>query len=77
MSCRVGITTNPEERKRYWQNRVNGFRAWNIIGQYPTKDQAQQHEDNYARQSGCEAHAGGPDTPGTWYVYTFQFTSPK
>lgn len=74
MPCRVGITTNPDERKRYWQNRVVGFSNWRILGTYQSKQQAQEHENRYAHATGCIAHAGGPDVPGKWHVYTFRYT---
>lgn len=77
MPCRVGITTNPQERKAYWQNQVVGFSDWKILGTYATKQQAQEHEDRHAKRYGCTAHAGGPDTPGQWHVYKFNYTRVK
>ena len=74
MPCRVGITTDPQTRRAYWNNQVVELKNWNILAQYPTKVQAQQHENRYAARTGCRAHAGGPDTPGTWYVYRFDYT---
>jgi len=77
MPCRVGITTNPDERKAYWESQVVGLKNWSIIGQYSSKSQAQEHENRYARNTGCKAHAGGPDTRGTWYVYRFDYSRSK
>ena len=31
MACRIGMTTNPAERERYWRSRVTGFRNWQIL----------------------------------------------
>ena len=74
MPCRVGITTRPEKRKSEWEREVIGLRNWEIIGSYPTKSQAQAHEDRYANQHGCIAAHGGADAPGIWYVYRFDYT---
>ncbi len=30
MSKRVGITTDPEERGRYWENKYGEIREWKI-----------------------------------------------
>jgi hypothetical protein len=74
MACRVGMTTDPKTRKAYWENKVLGFKNWQILNTFSTKDKAQQYETNYAAKHGCQAGAGGPDTPGTWYVYRFDYT---
>ncbi len=73
MPCRVGITTRPEERRAEWENKVVGLSNWRILNSYPTKQQAQQHEDRYAVQTGCKASHGGPDAPGLWHVYRFDY----
>lgn len=77
MPCRVGITTNPDERKTHWQSKVVGFKNWRIIGRYQSRQRAQDHENRYARQNGCKAHAGGSDAPGTWHVYRFDYSQLK
>jgi len=68
------LNTDTQARRVYWNNQVIGLMNWKILDQYPTKRQAQDHENRYAKQTGCVAHAGGPDTPGTWYVYRFDYT---
>ena len=59
MACRVGITTVPEERKRYWQSRYRSLRNWRIVGQYNSKTEAQREETRLAALWGCEASPGG------------------
>jgi len=73
MPCRVGITTDLEGRRAYWERRVVGLTGWRVLGTYPTHQEAQAHEDRYARQSGCQAWPGGPDAPGAWHVYRFDY----
>lgn len=74
MPCRVGISTRPEQRKSEWEREVIGMTNWKILGKYPIKKEAQEHENRYARTTGCKASHGGPHTPGTWYVYRFDYT---
>ena len=73
MACRVGITTDPEERKRYWQSRYRSLRNWRIVGQYNSKTKAQQEETRLAKIWGCEASPGGVGPEyAVWYVYAFE-----
>lgn len=74
MPCRVGITTNPEERKQHWQNQHPTLRNWQILATYPTKSQAQQRETQEAASRGCQASPGGagPEV-ATWSVYYFDY----
>jgi hypothetical protein len=74
MPCRVGMTTDPEGRRAYWQNRVVGFKNWKILAKFRSRDEAQGYETRYARRYGCQAAPGGADAPGTWYVYRFDYT---
>ena len=74
MPCRVGITTDPEERKSYWQGRHPNMYGWVIVARYPTKTQAQARETSEARARGCQSSpgGGGPER-GNWCVYYFQY----
>jgi hypothetical protein len=74
MPCRVGITTDPDTRKLFWQNQVVGLKNWKILETFKSKEEAQGYETRYARRNNCQAHAGGADAPGTWYVYRFDYT---
>ena len=53
MACRVGITTDPEERKRRWQRQHPNLYNWEILGTHSTKAAAQAHENRAARASRC------------------------
>ena len=84
MPCRVGITTDPEERKRHWKRRVHGLRNWkqDFIGR---KSEAQAIEDsrirncNLSRNRGkCHGnHGGGDPYNPNWYVYEFDYDRMK
>jgi hypothetical protein len=74
MPCRVGITTDPDARRAYWQSQVAGFTGWRIRQTFSSKAKAQEYETQYAARYGCQAHAGGPEAPGMWYVYRFDYT---
>ena len=79
MPCRVGITTNPKERKQYWESQCAGFRYWTCTGPYSRK-RAQEKETQMAKTHGCHAHPGGakPDDGSvSWYVYHFTYTRMK
>ena len=73
MPCRVGITTEPDRRREEWEKQVIGFRNWRILEQFDNRDDAQDYEDEYANEHNCEAHPGGEEASGTWYVYYFKF----
>ncbi len=77
MPCRVGITTDPDGRKKYWDRHVVGMTNWTILARYARREDAQAHETNAAQQYGCQAHAGGSDAAGTWHVYYFKYTRTK
>lgn len=77
MPCRVGITTDRESRKAYWENKVVGLKNWRILKKFGSKANAQEYETKYASQSGCQASPGGADAGGAWYVYRFDYTRTK
>ena len=74
MACRVGMTTNPGERKRYWESQHPRLYGWEILGRYKTKTDAQKYENFHARQFGCVSSPGG-DGPewADWVVYKFNY----
>ena len=84
MPCRVGITTNPTERKDYWDRKVVGLKKWkcDFVG---SKSEAQREENrrqefcnNYQNRGCCHAHHGGGDPYNTrWYVYEFDYDRTK
>jgi len=73
MACRVGITQNLERRQSEWEKKHPSLRNWKKIGTYSTKAKAQEVENQYAQKHSCEAEAGGPDNPGDWHVYRFDY----
>ena len=77
MPCRVGITTNPERRKAQWESKVYGMKNWRILKSYRSRERAQEHENRYAAQYGCQASPGGNEAGGMWHVYRFEYTRVK
>jgi hypothetical protein len=74
MTCHVGITTEPQERRQYWQTQHPFLRNWRIVGRYSTKTDARVRENAEAIRHGCQAHLGGDgDEYATWYVYYFEY----
>ena len=72
MPCRVGITTDPERRKREWINHYGSINNWMQWGPY-TRDHAQNEENRIAHAYNCVSHPGGPESGHSWYVYKFNF----
>ena len=76
MACRVGITTDPEGRKQYWERKHPTLRNWEIIAEYASKSDAQAREDAEAEERNCVAHSGGDDPDDAnalWRVYYFEY----
>ena len=73
MPCRVGMSTNPQERRQYWSGQVRNLHNWRILASGLTYEQALAREENEARQRGCVAEPGGPRMDGpVWSVYYFE-----
>ena len=75
MPYRIGITCDPNRRRREWQSRYpRSFRDWEILTQFGSKSQAQAYELKFAADHGCTAIPAsvGPENT-TWYVYRFQY----
>jgi len=81
MTCRIGISTDPERRKAEWENLYRNIRDWQILaGPFNLKSEAQQEETRLAQKHSCESHAGGDDSDNPfekWYVYGFNHDGPK
>ena len=74
MSCRIGMTTNVDDRKRYWESQHSNLYSWKILGIYQTKTAAQNAENKFANSHGCISHPGGDGNEyDTWYVYKFNY----
>ena len=74
MACRVGITTDPDRRKKEWQKEYPNLWDWQILGVHSTKSAAQEQETAEAKRRGCDSSpgGGGPER-ATWHVYYFQY----
>ena len=57
MACRVGMSTNPEERIQYWK-RVEGHTHSAILATGLTYNEATVREQSEALNRGC-THSGG------------------
>lgn len=69
MACRVGSSTNPQERIQYWK-RKEGHTSSDILASGLTYDQAQARESREAKARDCTASGGGERVPGNgWSVY--------
>jgi len=86
MPCKVGITTNPEARRAYWQTRAAGFTNWQILEMFRSKAAAKEYATAYALRHKCEAVPGDLDFLDRekdlateheywWYVYHFDYTT--
>ena len=75
MPCRIGITTNPDDRSAYWNRRVQGMRDFEIISIHQSKSAAQAAENRIAASHGCVSNpGGGGPRKATWRVYHFYYT---
>lgn len=85
MSCRVGMTTKPEDKRTYWQTAVEGFANWQILTSFKSKAAAKEYGVAYALRNGCASSLDDPEPPirerdyeveyDWWYVYYFEYGS--
>jgi hypothetical protein len=75
MPCRVGITTDPEDKKAFWRTECLGFAHWRVLAKFATRKKARDYEMTFAKEHCCTAEPGGLDVDGSWYVYQFEFVS--
>lgn len=76
MGCRVGITTNVEERKADWEGEYPNMTNWKVVANGLSRDKAQEMENTLSLAHSCDASPGGnePEDPNaTWSVYRFEF----
>ena len=72
MSCRIGMTTDIESRRRYWLRECPGMKNWQILAGPLNKREAQQAESLLAQEHGCTSYPGGDgEVLDNWYVYGF------
>ena len=73
MGKRVGITSDPVEREKYWRSQYPSLHSWRIRDRGLTYEQAQREENKYIKM-GYEGSPGGKKKPGNiYYVYTFEY----
>ena len=68
----VGMTTNPDERKRYWQGKYQNLHKWMIVARYDNKSDAQLAERHFAARMNAVANGeavGGENDE--WVIYRF------
>ena len=69
MSCRIGMSTYPQERIRYWKNTEEHTHS-KILASGLTYSQAQARETHEARSRGCRHSGGGRFVADqAWSVY--------
>ena len=69
MACRVGMSTDPDERIRYWKEK-EGHTYSTILASGLTYDEALAREEKEAKDRGCRQSGGGPRISGrVWSVY--------
>ena len=80
MSCRIGITTDPDRRKKEWERELGSkmrSETWKILDSGLTKSEAQRKEDELASEKSCQASPGGSDVGDDnekiWSVYYFEY----
>ena len=69
MACRVGMSTVPAERIKYWKNKENCTSGY-VVKSGLTYDEALELEKDLARRGGCRQSGGGQRVSGrVWSVY--------
>lgn len=78
MKCRVGITTNPDKRKAYWEYVYKDLKYWFVLaGPLDSKDEALDAVDRFGQniQFDAETHIEevSESTDVQWYVYLLTY----
>ncbi len=72
MAKRYGITNDPERREAELRNSYHGFKNFKIIKKFSNKSAAQGWENGKPN-----THPGGPDTSGSYYGYSHEYSRKK
>ena len=80
ISCRIGMTTDLNRRKKEWEREYRkqgrNIISWNIITTYKSKSVAQEFETKEAKKQNCEANPGGKGPEkAIWYVYKLEYSN--
>ena len=67
MACRIGMSSNPQERIDHWQRQCRGNFSSQILASGLTYEEAQAMEEREARRYGCTQAPGGERVPGRVY----------
>lgn len=78
--CRIGMTTDPNRRKKEWEREYRkqgkSIISWVILNTYKSKSSAQEFETREANKQNCESQQGGRDSKKTiWYVYKLEYSN--
>lgn len=74
MPCRVGMTTNLEERKQHWKGEYPNLSGWEVIKGGLSYSAALKLESEHAKAHGCVSYPGGEDNgKSNWSVYKFNY----
>ena len=73
MACRVGMSTDPDERIAYWKAKENCL-SGRVVASNLTYDEALAMERRLAERDGCRYGGGGQRVPGrVWSVYRMSY----
>lgn len=77
MACRIGMTTDLIERRKFWESQYPlSFQNWHVLHTCYSKSEAQHMEKVLAGRYGCGQKQGGQGPENaTWYVYYFEHDS--
>ena len=70
---RVGITSDPMARKKYWESQHPRLRNWRIVATNLTYHQAQDLEDKYVARGYQGSHGGDKKSGYAYSVYIFEY----
>jgi len=75
MSCKIGITARPEERRAHVEMIYRTAKDWQILGSYGRRADATAAQRRFAGQMGCQMikddDAPDDDSGRQWHVYRF------
>ena len=74
MIRRIGMTTNPKEKKRYWKSKYPKLRGWKILLTFFSELAAEYVGETPVATQGKEASLRRKRQQKIlWYVYKFEY----